>query len=98
MVDLSLIGWFHPRHPLPKRGSAATEFSRLNSPTKVSTMKIKRGHEVIVAVLPDCDFCPDGLAEYDGRTVRGYWANMCGVCFTAYGVGTGVGKGQRLIV
>jgi hypothetical protein len=58
--------------------------------------------EVIVAKLPDCDFCKQGghthPAAVDGATVLGPWANMCEEHFVQYGVGLGTGRGQRLIL
>jgi hypothetical protein len=56
-----------------------------------------------VTELPSCDIhrhlrgtvIPAG---YDGATRLGPWAFMCDGCFTAYGVGLGVGRGQRLIL
>lgn len=51
----------------------------------------------------DCDFCaeskvtPTPKALYDGRTTFGQWANMCENHFRAYGVGLGLGKGQKLV-
>ena len=53
--------------------------------------------KVEVSKLPDCDFCGDE-AQYDGKTVLGPWANMCRVCFGKYGIGLGLGIGQKLIV
>ena len=54
------------------------------------------GHtEVEVAYLPGCDFCSK-TAEVDGRTRMGPWANMCPGHHVEYGVGLGLGKGQRL--
>ncbi len=44
-----------------------------------------------------CDFC-NRTASYDAKTRFGYWAYMCGVCFKRYGIGLGLGRGQRLIV
>ncbi len=58
--------------------------------------------EVEVGELPDCDMCDQiGVtrdAEYDGATVMGPWANMCGEHFGRYGVGLGTGRGQRLVL
>lgn len=51
-----------------------------------------------VSAIPDCDFHPGTPATVDGRTSTGQWANMCGRCHDAHGVGLGTGKGQRLIV
>ena len=42
-----------------------------------------------------CNFC-EGEAEYDGKTIYGPWAFMCFRCFEAFGVGLGLGKGQKL--
>lgn len=60
--------------------------------------------EVKVATLPFCDihkYYGDGtevLAAYDGRTVSGQWGYMCEEHFPEWGVGLGLGKGQRLIL
>lgn len=43
-----------------------------------------------------CDFCNEE-AEYDGKTRMGPWAAMCHECLWQYGIGLGLGKGQRLI-
>jgi hypothetical protein len=45
--------------------------------------------------LPKCDFCKRE-ANYDGKTIYGVWAYMCKGCFKIYGIGLGLGKGQRL--
>ena len=48
-----------------------------------------------------CDICEDKIKDefYDGATrLRGKpWAVMCPACFSDYGVGLGIGKGQRFI-
>lgn len=58
--------------------------------------------DVVVARIPDCDFCKENAvtkpATVDGRTIIGPWANMCQNHFQMYGVGLGLGKGQRLIL
>jgi len=59
--------------------------------------KVKKGYEVLVANLPNCDFCGK-TASYDGQTIFGAWAYMCKECFNRYGVGLGVGYGQKLIL
>lgn len=64
---------------------------------------LKRGHEVKVDELRDCDFQdnhPAGPtpAAYDGKTYMGPWANMCEGCFEIYGIGTGLGLGQKLVL
>lgn len=51
--------------------------------------------ETFVEKLPKCDFC-SATASYDGRTKMGPWAYMCEECFQKYGVGLGVGRGQKL--
>lgn len=51
--------------------------------------------ETYVEKLPKCDFCPKEAA-YDARTKMGPWAYMCEECFKKYGVGLGVGRGQKL--
>lgn len=56
----------------------------------------------IVDELPNCDFCrgrggQQTEAHYGGRTVRGSWSHMCDHHFALWGVGTGLGRGQRLL-
>ena len=51
---------------------------------------------VEVVEVPKCDFC-SSKAVYDGKTNLGPWANMCENHFSQYGVGLGLGKGQKLI-
>jgi len=53
--------------------------------------------QTFVSNLPQCDFCPEE-AHYDGKTVMGYWANMCPLHFRQYGTGLGTGRGQELVV
>ena len=55
------------------------------------------GTTTTVSSLPACDFC-GGTAYYDGKTHMGPWAFMCKGDFAAYGVGVGLGKGQKLVV
>lgn len=59
-----------------------------------TSVKVKR--------LPTCDFCNEKEqttpARYDGRTNFGPWANMCQRHFDSYGIGLGLGKGQRLVL
>jgi hypothetical protein len=43
-----------------------------------------------------CQLCENAPATIDGKTVMGPWANMCDACHAQYGVGLGLGKGQRL--
>jgi hypothetical protein len=62
----------------------------------------KNTHTTVkVSEIPNCDFC---LADHvtkkayaDGRTVYGYWANMCHSHFSQLGVGLGLGKGQAYV-
>ena len=46
-----------------------------------------------------CDLCGCDLKEatcfYDFCTVQGPWALGCEKCFARYGVGLGIGKGQK---
>lgn len=52
-----------------------------------------------VSVLPNCQFphAEPTLAYVDGATIQGPWGYMCETHFKAFGVGLGMGKGQRLI-
>ena len=65
---------------------------------------MKSHTEVKVNKLPRCDFYSEGFcrnfgeAHYDGKTIHGPWANMCEQHFSAYGVGLGLGRGQKLIL
>ena len=52
---------------------------------------------VKMSKIPKCDFCKE-QALYDGRTVTGVWAYMCSKHYMSYGVGLGVGKGQRIML
>lgn len=66
--------------------------------------KPKPHTEVAVDKLPSCDFCKQNplisyqAAQYDGRTKMGPWAYMCEEHFKQYGVGLGLGKGQKLVL
>ena len=44
-----------------------------------------------------CNLCREICSNYyiDGKTKIGPWAYMCLSCFKKYGVGLGVGKGQK---
>lgn len=68
---------------------------------KLDKPPIKPHTEVVVPVLPNCDFCQredkEVKADCDGKTVFGPWANMCSEHYEAYGVGLGLGRGQRLV-
>lgn len=52
----------------------------------------------IVSEKPKCDVCGHPQAEYDGKTKIGLWAYMCEICFERFGVGLGIGKGQKLLL
>ena len=60
--------------------------------------------ETIVDEIPKCDFARlhsaslDTAATVDGKTLAGPWAFMCERHFQVYGVGLGLGKGQRLVL
>ena len=45
---------------------------------------------------PLCDLCNE-LHEWfvDGKTLVGLWAIMCPLHFDTYGIGLGLGKGQK---
>lgn len=46
-----------------------------------------------------CDFCKrehKQKAVYDGKTSLGVWAFMCEEHFNRYGMGLGIGVGQKL--
>lgn len=58
--------------------------------------------QTVVEELPLCDFCKqDGIdreAKFDGKLNFGTsWANMCTAHFNRFGIGLGLGKGQRLM-
>ena len=48
-------------------------------------------------VPKSCDLCNKPLKQQfvDGKTQRGPWALMCGVCHSRNGYGIGTGLGQR---
>ena len=54
--------------------------------------------ETTVTYLPQCNLCTTKQAAYDARTVLGFWASLCEGCFHIYGVGLGLGRGQKLIL
>jgi len=58
---------------------------------------MEKHKEVKVPHLPNCDFCPKE-ALYDGKTKFGDWAYMCQNHFNLYGIGLGLGRGQKLIL
>lgn len=42
-----------------------------------------------------CDFCGK-IADFDAKTKFGPWAYLCAEHFQQYGIGLGIGKGQKL--
>jgi len=47
---------------------------------------------------PDrCDIGGEPITDVfiDGGTIQGPWANMCPKCHLTYGIGIGLGRGQR---
>jgi len=53
--------------------------------------------EVSVPRLPPCDICGD-TASYDAKTTHGPWGYLCSDHFVEYGIGLGLGLGQRLVL
>jgi len=57
--------------------------------------------ETFVRKFPKCDVClnegVDRDARYEARTRHGAWGNMCEEHFKEFGVGLGVGMGQKLV-
>lgn len=45
-----------------------------------------------------CDICANEPAKIDGKTIVGPWAFMCEMCHRFYGIGTGDGKGQEIMI
>jgi hypothetical protein len=52
----------------------------------------------VLTKRPPCDLCKERPAYVDGKTRMGPWAYMCSPCFETYGVGLGMGRGQRLLI
>lgn len=74
-------------------------------PEDILVRELNPEYEVVVSSPRECDICKyydksatPRTAGYDGRTVDGPWANMCGHHFKERGVGLGLGRGQFLIV
>ena len=66
------------------------------------------GYSVVVDEPRYCNFCKviheqiiglvgTTVAKYDGKTKMGPWADMCQEHFDEFGVGLGLGRGQKLI-
>jgi hypothetical protein len=53
--------------------------------------------EAVVTKIPPCDFCGQP-AVYDGKTKYGPWGFMCIQDFRMFGVGLGLGLGQKLVL
>ena len=57
---------------------------------------------VVMAKLPECDFCKNAVAGYDSVTIYGSWGYTCEDCqervgAKALGLELGLGVGQKLI-
>jgi len=61
-------------------------------------MSINSDQEVVIEKLVQCDLCKIAEAKYDARSKMGPWGYMCQKCFGFYGIGLGIGKGQKLVV
>ena len=64
---------------------------------------MKNHSEVVVDRLPNCDICSAQqvarTAQYDAKLNFGSsWANLCQEHFETFGLGLGLGVGQRLVV
>lgn len=57
---------------------------------------------VLVEQVPNCDICirknDVKNAIYDAKTVFGMWGYLCEECYGKYGLGLGIGLGQRLVL
>lgn len=51
-----------------------------------------------VSALPTCSLCERQQAGYDAAMTFGGWAYACEGCFRRYGMGLGLGQGQRLVL
>ena len=54
--------------------------------------------EVTLSHRPKCDLGCGGPAFFDAKTRQGPWGYLCQAAFAKFGVGLGVGKGQRIII
>jgi hypothetical protein len=56
----------------------------------------------VLDARPLCDLCKEQGRErpaaIDGKTTFGPWAYLCIEHYDTYGVGLGVGRGQRLLI
>lgn len=73
------------------------KFSNVFQPSEV---KPEPHTEMEVRELPKCNFCKVNStpAAYDGKTILGSWGYMCDTHFQHYGIGLGLGKGQKLVL
>lgn len=76
---------------------APKKLSEISQPTET---KPEPHTQVEVIELPKCDFCKANptAAAYHGKTTFGPWGYMCDTHFQHYGIGLGLGKGQKLIL
>ena len=56
----------------------------------------KKGTEIELSIIPKCNLCSN-QAGYDARTVNGFWAYLCETCYAKYGIGLGLGRGQKIV-
>lgn len=59
--------------------------------------EFKDGSTVFVDDIPECDICGHP-AEYDAKTKQGPWGYLCATDFAIYGIGLGLGVGQKLVL
>lgn len=94
---------YEPVPCTPGQGCPDSCFDAYCSPAKAvpnSTVQVSK--------FPDCDLCKSrhALVEYylvkpagyDARTIIGSWAYLCEEHFKEFGIGLGLGKGQRLVL
>ena len=61
-------------------------------------MRNQRPAPTKAAVPANCDICREplkGKEAYDAKTIMGPWGWLCDPCFQLYGVGLGIGRGQK---
>ena len=61
----------------------------------------EHGPQYWLSPVPEgCQLCsrPFLGIMYDARIRTGQWANMCSSCHRSYGVGLGLGRGQRYML
>lgn len=58
----------------------------------------KNHTEVKMERIPNCDLNPEhGPAYADAKLSMGPWGYVCKACFDKYGIGLGLGLGQKLV-